>query len=63
MLKMCLFLLIIILLSGCSVTTLRCATDEDSSFVELVNMPQDIGSQSRHFKDLCAFAYETKEST
>ena len=45
-------------LSGCSATTLRCSTDGDSSYVELVNIPQDLAGQSRHFKELCAFAYE-----
>ena len=53
--------LVFMLASGCSVTTLRCSTDGDSSFVELINLPQDIGGQSRHFKELCAFAYEGAE--
>ena len=48
-------------LTGCSVTTLRCATDDESSFVELINIPQDIGGQSRYFRDLCSFAYEGDE--
>ena len=46
------------LLSGCSATSLRCGTDGESSFVDLVNVPQDISSQSRYFAELCAFAYE-----
>ena len=46
------------LLGGCSATTLRCGVDGERSFVDLVNVPQDIGGQSRYFKDLCAFAYE-----
>ena len=46
------------LLSGCSATSLRCGTDGESSFVDLVNVPQDISSQSRYFADLCSFAYE-----
>ncbi len=46
------------LLGGCSATSLRCGTDGESSFVDLVNMPQDISSQSRNFKELCSFAYE-----
>jgi len=46
------------LLSGCSATSLRCGTDGESSFVDLVNVPQDISSQSRYFADLCSFAYD-----
>ena len=46
------------MLGGCSATSLRCGTDGESSFVDLVNMPQDISSQSRYFAELCSFAYE-----
>jgi len=53
--------LVLALLSGCSATTLRCGTDGESSFVDLVNVPQDLSSQTRHFKDLCGFAYEVAE--
>ena len=50
------------LLSGCiSATTLRYGVDGDSSFVDLVNLPQDISSQSRYFAELCGFAYEEPE--
>lgn len=45
-------------LSGCSATTLRCGTDGESSFVDLLNLPQDISGQARYFKELCGFAYE-----
>lgn len=48
------------LLAGCSATSLRCGVDEDSSFVELYNVPQDLSSQARHFTDLCGFAYEAE---
>ena len=48
-------------LSGCSLSTLRCGTDGDSSFVDLVNVPQDISSQSRYLGELCGFAYEGGE--
>ena len=48
------------LLSGCSATSLRCGTDGESSFVDLVNLPQDLSSQSRYFKELCGFAYEVE---
>ncbi len=47
-----------IILAGCSVTTLRCGIADSESYVELINLPQDISAQSRHFTDLCGFAYE-----
>ncbi len=53
-------LLAIIILSGCSVTTLRCGIADDESYVELINLPQDISAQARHFTDLCGFAYEVE---
>lgn len=52
------FAALAVVLSGCSATSLRCSTDGDSSFVELVNIPQDIGGQSRYFKELCGFSFE-----
>ena len=54
-------LLLTLFFSGCSVTTLRCSTDGDASHVDLVNVPQDIGSQVRHLKDLCGFAFEQEK--
>lgn len=48
-------------LPGCSsfgATTLRCGVDGESSFVELVNMPQSVSTESRYYADLCGFAYE-----
>lgn len=52
------------LLGACSSfsgSALRCGVDEGSSFVELVNFPQDMSSQSRNFKDLCAFSYDNEQ--
>lgn len=51
------------LLSGCSATTLRCGSDGESSYVDLVNVPQDLAGQSRHFTELCAFAYDQEEDS
>ncbi len=51
---------IAILLTSCSATTLRCGIAGEDSYVELINVPQDISGQSRNFKDLCGFAYETE---
>ena len=51
------------LMAGCSATSLRCGVqDDNSSYVELINVPQDLSSQARHFTDLCGFAYEKVES-
>jgi hypothetical protein len=48
-------------LSGCSATSLRCGSDGDSSYVELVNLPQDLSSSVRYYKDLCGFQFEAQE--
>lgn len=45
-------------IGGCSATTLRCGTNGESSYVELINLPQDIAGTTRHYKNLCAFNYE-----
>jgi len=45
-------------LAGCSATSLRCGVEDDRSYVDLVNVPQDIAGQARYFAELCAFAYE-----
>ncbi len=52
--------LLLAAVAGCSATTLRCGTDGESSFVELINVPQEISSASRYYTDLCGFAYEEK---
>ena len=45
-------------LFGCSATTLRCATDGESSQVELYNIPQNFSQNISAYKELCGFAYE-----
>mgnify|MGYP000117374975 CR=1 FL=1 len=48
-------------LSGCgafSATTLRCGTDGESSYVEVLSAPQAISANVRALSELCAFAYE-----
>ena len=53
-------LLCVILLSGCgaiSATSLRCGTDGESSYLELVSAPQNVGSNTRAIGEMCAFAY------
>lgn len=44
--------------SACSVSSLRCGVEDDRSYVDLVNVPQDIAGQARYYADLCAFAYD-----
>ena len=54
---------LLVLLSGCSATTLRCGVSEGDSYVDLVNVPQDLSTQStRDFAELCGFAYEPTEA-
>jgi hypothetical protein len=51
--------LVPVLLSGCSATSLRCSTSaEGDSFVELMNLPQDLSGQVRNYADLCGFVYD-----
>lgn len=48
-------------LSACgaiSATSLRCGTDGESSYLELVSAPQNVGSNTRAIGEMCAFAYE-----
>ncbi len=51
-------LLIIAMLASCSATTLRCGISGEDTYVELINLPQDITGQSRNFVNLCGFAYD-----
>ena len=51
-------------LGGCgalSATSLRCGTDEDSSYVEVVSAPQSLSQNTRALAELCAFAYSQTE--
>jgi hypothetical protein len=48
-------------LGGCgaiSATSVRCGTDGDASYVELVSAPQQVGNSTRAIAEMCAFAYE-----
>ena len=51
-------LALLALLSGCSATSLRCAVDGESTFVELYNIPQNFSQNVRSYSELCAFAYD-----
>ena len=48
----------LVLISGCSATSLRCSTDGDSSYVELYNIPTNVSQNIRAYTEVCAFAYE-----
>lgn len=61
--KFAAFIGLVLLLGGCSATTLRCGTDGESSYVELVNVPQDISPSVRHYRDLCGFNYGADDAT
>ena len=51
--------LALVVLSGCSATSLRCGVDGDSSFVELYGAPQHMSQNTRQFGELCGFAYDS----
>ena len=62
MFKKVFVVLLALTLSGCSATSLRCGVPSDGeSYVELINVPQDLSAQARHFTELCGFAYESGE--
>lgn len=53
----------VLFLTGCgaiSATTLRCGTDGESSYLELVSAPQTVGANTRAIGEMCAFAYEAE---
>jgi uncharacterized protein YceK len=59
--KTIILLVTLFLISGCgaiSATTLRCGTDGDSSYLELVSAPQNVSGTTRAIGEMCAFAYE-----
>lgn len=47
-----------LLVSACSVSSLRCGVEEDRSYVDLVDVPQDIARAGQYYAELCGFAYE-----
>lgn len=52
----------LVALAGCSATSLRCSTSAGGdSFVELINLPQDLSGQVRNYANLCGFVYEKAE--
>lgn len=60
-----LLLFSVVALSGCgaiSATTLRCGTDSNTSYVEVVSAPQSLSQNTRALAELCAFAYEGEKN-
>lgn len=51
-------ILLMVMISGCSATSLRCSVDGDSSYVELYNLPQNVSQNIRAYTEVCAFAYD-----
>jgi len=59
-----LLILVPLSLAGCSATSLRCSSSsQGDSFVELINLPQDLSGQVRNYANLCGFVYESNEVT
>lgn len=59
--KKLILILALLPLAGCgaiSATSLRCGTDGDSSYLELISAPQNISANTRAIGEMCAFAYE-----
>ncbi len=56
------------ILAGCGtfgmkgLTALRSRTsDGDSSYADLVNLPEELGQNARYFAQLCGFLFERQE--
>ncbi len=45
-------------LMGCSVTSLQCGVDGDSSYVNLNTTPQVLSQNARNLAQLCSFVYD-----
>ena len=59
--KLFVYSLFVVTASGCgalSATSLRCGTDGDSSYVEVVSAPQELSNSTRALSELCGFNYE-----
>lgn len=63
--RLVLLALFVVTASGCgalSATSLRCGTDGDTSYVEVVSAPQSLAQNTRALSELCAFAYDSEET-
>jgi hypothetical protein len=59
--KTSLLAVILLPLMGCSVTSLQCGTDGDSSFVNLNTTPKVLSQNAREMAKLCAFVYDQEQ--
>ncbi len=62
MLKLITAALLLGSLMGCSVTSLQCGVDGDSSYVNLNSTPSTISQNSRNLAELCSFAYQENDN-
>ncbi len=51
------------IMMGCSVTSLQCGVDRESSFINLNTTPKVLSQNARSMAELCAFAYEVENAT
>jgi len=58
-----LVLLVLALSMGCSVTSLQCGVDGDSSFVNLNTTPKVLSQNARNLAMLCGFSYDQETSS
>ena len=59
--KLIMLLLLAATMGACSVTSLQCGTDGDSSYVSLTTTPQILSQNARNMAELCSFAYDETE--
>jgi len=48
-------------LIGCSVTSLQCGVDGDTSYVNLNTAPKILSQNARNMAELCSFAYDQEQ--
>ncbi len=48
--------------TACSVTSLQCGTDGESSFVTLNSTPKVLSQNARNMAMLCSFAYSEEQN-
>lgn len=60
--KLVLLYFLVATLMGCSVTSLQCGVDGDSSFVNLNTAPKILSQNARNMAELCSFAYHQEQA-
>ena len=62
--KIIFLLVVLFTVSGCGIfsgSALRCGINEDGSYVDFVNVPNDAGVRLDNYAELCGFAFEEKK--